>query len=277
MKRGLTAIAMGRYRGWGRSVAKSAAFRKALAALLAAPDAACLTAHSDRRVYPLPWEGRTYYVKLYLVRSFKARLQSLVGRNKAQNAWRYAHRLTENDIPTPLAVARLRRVHWDGRREEILVSEGVAGAPLRSVLDRPMPPVERRSLVRAVAQFLALLHDQGIYHGDLTARNIMVTLDAKEGREGRIFLIDLDAIRSVGGISARRQIKNLDELGRNFHDLGKVSVQDRLRFLVYYTAARRSPAIPLKELSTRVCARTAVRMQAVGLDFIPPNGNAAVS
>jgi hypothetical protein len=75
----------------------------------------------------------------------------------------------------------------------------------------------------------------------------------------------------VGRISRRRQIKNLDELGRNFTRLAEVSIQERLRFLACYTKARKTLRLTASELKRIVCRRTAVRMERYGKRFIPPS------
>lgn len=276
MKAGYTAISVGGCHGWGQGPAESSGFRRALAAVMDDGRGSATIPGRDRQVRTLTWEGRTYFVKHYRLLTFKSRLQFLLKRSKAHMAWRFSRRLRQRSILTPNVVAFLQRGVWwrlpDRRAPELhLVTEGIDGQTLREMVKAPLSLASRRGLIRAVAGFLAQLHDTGIYHGDFSAFNIMVEQASQAPHGWRIHLIDLDAIRCVSGISHRRQIKNLDELGRNFTLLIEVSTQDRLRFLARYLQARQHGHLPLKRLKDEVCLRTSRRMLSYGKHFVPPS------
>jgi tRNA A-37 threonylcarbamoyl transferase component Bud32 len=222
----------------------------------------------DRQIYKLIREGRTYFVKHYTTLTVKSRLQVLLRRSKAHKAWRFAQRLRQRSILTPNVIAFLQGGSWWRKPELYLVTEGIDGQTLREMVRASLPLASRRGLIRAVAIFLAQLHDAGIYHGDFSAFNIIVEQDVQAPHGWLIYLIDLDAIRAANGISHRRQIKNLDELGRNFTRLAEVSTRERLRFLACYAGARKRLHLPLALLKNEVCQRTAQRMQTYGKRFI---------
>lgn len=271
MKAGDTTMALGGYHGWGVGPAATQGFQSRLEALLQRNDRAALPIGRDHRVLTLTWSGRLFFVKHYRAKTFKARLQFGLSCSKVHKARQYASLLRQAGIATPRVVAYLKRGTWLGPPEALLVTEGVPGLTLREQVRAPLPLRTRRSLIQALARFLARLHDTGIYHGDFSAFNILVAEAAEAPFGWQIHLIDLDAIRSVKHISFRRQIKNLDELGRNFTLLAEVSVNDRLRFLGYYSAARKKLQVDLATLKTAVCRRTEARMRIYGKRFVPPN------
>ncbi|MEJ2661390.1 MAG: lipopolysaccharide kinase InaA family protein [Desulfobacteraceae bacterium] len=271
VKTGYTAVTIGAWRGWGCGPARAEGFQTRLKNLLREVGGATLPSGRDHRVYPLTWSGRTYFVKHYQVLTFKSRLQCGLGCSKAHKAWRYARILRRAGISTPRAVAYLQQGFWLGAPEQLLITEGVSGTTLRERVREPLPLPARRRLIKALARFLARIHDTGIYHGDFSAFNILVAETDGDPLGWKIHLIDLDAIRTVKHISRRRQIKNLDELGRNFTRLAEVSVMDRLRFLHHYVKARQRLWTDLPALKTVVCRRTAARMRTYGKRFIAPD------
>jgi tRNA A-37 threonylcarbamoyl transferase component Bud32 len=215
------------------------------------------------------YAGVDYFVKYYRVRRMKARLQSLLHCSQSHKAWRYSYRLANRGICTPQAVAHLKCGKLLGRQEHLLITRGIPGQTLRDVVQSQPALHARRALLRAMAEFLARLHETGVYHGDFSALNVIVQKDAESANGWRIHLIDLDAIRSMRYIPLRRQIKNLDELGRNFTSLKEVSIRDRLRFLCCYQMARTKPPHSTQRLKAKVCRRTAHRMQGYGKSFEP--------
>ena len=114
-------------------------------------------------------------------------------------------------------------------------------------------------IIDAVAAFVARLHLNGVYHGDFTADNILVQDDV-DGGTVRVFLIDLDAIRSAHRISGRRRIKNIDELGRNFLDLRLISTADRAMFIQKYLAYHGRDKRSWRQLFKKVQQRTEHRL-----------------
>jgi hypothetical protein len=212
---------------------------------------------------------------------------SWFGCHHAQRAWRVGRLLCSAGLSTPQPVALLRLAGRAGRREWWYVTEcvpdsasladvfraRVTGVPvaLRDVAWR----AHKRALLEALAVFLARLHRHRIYHGDFTAHNVLV-----DTRRGTLFLVDLEAVRT-GWLGFRgRQVKNLDEIGRNCLDLGEVSTWDRARFLRrYLKALGDTPGTPVARLRLMrryhrliraVHARTCERLRTYGQRFTSP-------
>ncbi len=286
-----------------------------------------------------PQSWSEIYIKRYYTVNWKQRIQTLLHSHKAQKSWKIGKTLIKREIPTPLPIAYLTRKKnplqggaggesplQGGVRggsflstEHVLVTQGIEnGVRLSDYIRRyvQMNPElaherlslsEKRELIRSVAEFLAHLHTEGIYHGDFTARNILVEdmrhstppyppqggiptpCPSKEGiisswppstslrtdsSKGeslfRIYLVDLDAVRSTRWISDQRRIKNLDEIGRNFLDLRVFSTTDRGRFLQYYLGANPKETRTFKQLFRCVLQRTQKRLRKYGKDFSSP-------
>jgi tRNA A-37 threonylcarbamoyl transferase component Bud32 len=191
------------------------------------------------QVYRWPDEKGAMYVKKYRCAGLKLFIQTLLQVNRAQKSWRTGRYLLTRGIPTPQPVFYIQRRVSVFKSEHIVATLEVQNSQsLRDYVnsnfsENRLTRGEKDKFISHAAEFLACLHRVGVYHGDLTARNILVA-PRENGSGERLFLIDLDAIRSTGWISRRRRIKNLDELGRNFLHLKVVSTYDRARFLKNY-------------------------------------------
>lgn len=179
------------------------------------------------------------YLKRYHVSGIKPLLRTILRLNKAQKAWRIGRRLLLKGIDTPLPIALFKCCSSGGSMEYVCVTKGLPDAidlytAVLHVQGRlPSQRERKRDLVSAVARFTAHLHCHHIYHGDFSADNILIR-GVADHQEIRPYVIDLDAVRTGYWISERRRVKNLEELGRNFLDLGVISIADRVRFLKEY-------------------------------------------
>jgi hypothetical protein len=227
----------------------------------------------DHLVCSFKWAGCKYYIKYYCINKPKGRLQSLLHCSKPHKAWGFNDFLSTRGIATPELMAHLQKGALLGKREHLIITKGIRGHSLREAIDFDLPLKQRKDLLRAVAHVLAKLHDVGVYHGDFSAFNIMVEEAPQMLFGWRVYIIDLEAIRSLHYISLRRQIKNLEELGRNFTNLADVSTRDRLRFLKYYIEGREKRLPSARKFRTKICKRTYKRMRYFGKEFhdIPKN------
>jgi len=211
-------------------------------------------------------DGAVVYIKRYHVSGIKPCLRSLFNVNKAQKAWRTGRRLRLKGVDTPLPIALLKHRKTFFSYEYLCITKGLTDAvALRDIIHlqsgkEPVRGIRKRSLIGKVAEFVAGLHTHNIYHGDFTADNILLR-NSEAGNEMRIYLIDLDAVRTGFRISDRRRVKNLDELGRNFLDLRIISTADRARFLKYYLLHYPCEKRTLKQLFKVVQQRTEHRLK----------------
>jgi tRNA A-37 threonylcarbamoyl transferase component Bud32 len=203
--------------------------------------------HQRRKVVRLRTDpGVDVVVKRFLP---QRRLQRLIGAGRrllamsgAQREWRALSRLRSAgaSVPEPLALAKLH----DGG--ELLVVSFVPGRPLADALADPAP--ERRRLLNAVGDQVALLHSCRIVHRDLHIGNFIVD------SHGLPVLLDFQRARRSRSPGARyRDIGALDfSLAQ-----ASVSLADRLRL--------RTAALGISDLSERHARLTLTRVGAASL------------
>ncbi len=144
-------------------------------------------------------------------------------------------------VPEPLAV--VARAAGPFYRLS-LVSREIEGASDLLSLAGTLAPAEKRDLLRRVADEMRRLHEAGVYHADLTMKNILVAGDA-------VYIIDLDKALLTGRRDGRLDVANLSRLNRSIVKLfggagTTITRTDKIRFLLRYLGARDR----VKELST---------------------------
>jgi tRNA A-37 threonylcarbamoyl transferase component Bud32 len=225
-----------------------------------------------RKVYRFVFgRGEEVYLKRYHMSGIKSSLRTVIKMNKAQKAWRIGRNMRCRGVATPLPIAFLKKRLSPLSADYVCVTKGLPDAvDLFEAVKKTQgihQQKRRRRLIAAVAEFLASLHNHKIYHGDFSADNILVRKYA-DAKKIRIYIIDLDAVRTTGFISRRRRIKNLEELGRNFLNFQVVSLIDRIRFLNIYLAHYNGGKDTLKTLFRKVQLRTEKRLRRYKQSFV---------
>ncbi|HEX7901083.1 MAG TPA: lipopolysaccharide kinase InaA family protein [Planctomycetota bacterium] len=148
-------------------------------------------------------------------------------------------------VPEPLAVIAEESVGPFYRLT--IVSREIEGASDLLSLAGTLPPAGKRDLLRRVADEMRRLHEAGVYHADLTMKNILVSADA-------VYIIDLDKARLRARRDERHDAENLARLNRSivklFGGRGAITRTDKIRFLLRYLGRRDR----VRELS-RLCAQ----------------------
>ncbi|MHC4607365.1 MAG: lipopolysaccharide kinase InaA family protein [Planctomycetota bacterium] len=144
---------------------------------------------------------------------------------------RFNEEARQAGVPVPEIVAgRLSRAGLLFHRY-LYVVRAIPGATNLHQFARAAGTADKRRAVRAFAKAVRRMHDAGIYHGDLTLRNVLVTDD---GNGMRIYFIDFD--RGRGGSQPAEA--NLHRLNRFVEKWGHVTRTDKLRFLLAYAGDR---------------------------------------
>lgn len=132
-------------------------------------------------------------------------------------------------VPEPVAL-RATRVAGAFWRFTVVTREVLDASNLLTLA----PTLEgrlKRSAIERVADELRRLHAAGVYHGDLTLKNILINPSG-------VYIIDLDKARLAGGRVESLDVMNLSRLNRSVEKcLGHsrlVSRVDKLRFLRRY-------------------------------------------
>lgn len=216
--------------GWRPAQGAGAA---ALGRVLARGSWVALQSRPERTVYRVETTLGTLFAKHYTPRGSRARLRDFWLRRKPQRAFSLAGRLAGAGVSTPDALALLARGRglW---REALLVNRWIGktrnwSALLTGESGREPPPEAYHEHLCSLARLLGALHRLGLYHGDLSAGNLVF---GREERGWQPYLVDLEDLRP--GLTWRRRVKNLEELGRTVFDLRQITLRDRWEFLREY-------------------------------------------
>lgn len=148
-------------------------------------------------------------------------------------------------VPEPVAVraTRVAGIFW----RFTIVTREVAEARNLLAVAAALDPAEKRTLSERVADEMRRLHEAGVYHADITLKNILLS-----GSD--VYIIDLDKARMPGRPEERMAVENLSRLNRSVEKLlgrrGTVTRADKLRFLRRYLGGRER----IREWSRRCAA-----------------------
>ncbi len=136
----------------------------------------------------LPWP---VYVKRYNPKGCFFAVRYLLRRSRARRAWQTARDLRARHVPTPEPLAFFERRRFGFLQASYLVTRALAGA---DGLDRYVekyftawPIDEKRAFIGRLAVLLKAAHDQGMVHGDLKAKNILVAADSGGRRTNLVY------------------------------------------------------------------------------------------
>ena len=167
---------------------------------------------------------RVCCVKLFHDKRLRTRLRVALRLAKGRRAYRYGVRLRAAGVDCPAMIGYAeQRPFGPAMVITELIEDGL----------RVDHWVKKRGLERqavlALARTIRAMHDHGVYHLDLSHRNILVR---QRGTEYGFLLLDYEDARFVAEVSQRIRLKNLHHLHERIADF--VSVRDRLRFLRLY-------------------------------------------
>lgn len=211
--------------------------------LLAAHDAALASGHDVFKDHPRTAVTRVcdgdacFCVKEYRRAGWLDAAKRLLRGSRATRAWRGAARLALAGLttPEPLAVAERGRADY-------LVTRYVAGTEALDLLlaDRfggALPQAEiaaKRELIRSLAPWLRRAHDEGVYHDDWSAKNILA---AERGGRWHFYFLDFESVSGRKRLTWRRRAKNLAQLS----DVPAGATRtDKMRFLLAYARGARA-------------------------------------
>lgn len=140
------------------------------------------------------WMGRRVIVKSRVPKTYRhEELDRSLRSSRTKNEARLIQEARNHGVPTPI----IYDVDLD---EAEIVMEEIRGERVKDVLGRT-DPASVEKICDEIGRLTAVLHSNGIVHGDLTTSNMIL-------RDGRIWLIDF----SLGGRKA-----TIEEMGVDLH------------------------------------------------------------
>jgi tRNA A-37 threonylcarbamoyl transferase component Bud32 len=188
-----------------------------------------------------------FCVKQYRYRGFFNVLKNLFRSPPARRCWINGNGLIVRKIPTASPYALVEERFLFFTKESYIIMENLSDALgidryFLKYFSSPLPrekTLEKKKLISSFAKKVSELHNQGIYHSDLKAGNIMVRKAEEDGENWRFYFIDNDKIAFKKKISLQMRAKNLAQI--NTSTFRCVNRTDKLRFFNEYI--RRSPII----------------------------------
>ena len=177
-------------------------------------------------------------LKRYNFRKWLNLAKDLARPSRAFQAVRAAYHLELAGVPTPRVVAAAERRALGLLLRSYVVMEEIPGA---RTLQRHLRSghLLAPALVCAAAELIARLHNEGFTHGDLNERNLV--LDA----QGRMFLLDLDALKFHGEVPPSAAADDLARLAADAARHGHVTPANRRAFVRHYCRVRRLRRVPM--------------------------------
>jgi len=171
-----------------------------------------------------------FYIKYFSATKWSKTMKDFFRISPGKRSFIKAQELKEKGILCPNPIAYL-----EAGLSSIYIAEEIRGNTLGSFRNDILSsggtfPSDFEKFVNGLARFIRLLHSKGIYHEDLTSKNIIYIRENKQYTFG---LLDLDALKSKS-LTERRKIRNLTRLNYDFLDLRVFTVKIRKKFLSWY-------------------------------------------
>ena len=149
----------------------------------------------------------------------------------------------EKGVPIADIVAACHtKVFWKFHQGDLVTREIKQGKDLATYLKELGQPLtkekvlEKRSVIKVVGELVRLMHEAGIFHGDLNLKNIILQTTDPQNIKG--FLIDFDKSIVRSSLRENLRMRNLFRLNRSaekFKTQGlPITRTDALRFLSAY-------------------------------------------
>ena len=158
-------------------------------------------------------------VKQFRNQGIWAQLRRRLGGSKALKSWRGALAMVEAGVPTPEPVMFVESIAPDGpsffvtrRLPEFLEARYFLRALNAGREAELFPQVDVRGFLEAVGKTLRRLHDNGIWHRDVSVGNVLVQFKEGQGPEPTIYLIDLNRARVGRRMTTGRRTRDLCRL-----------------------------------------------------------------
>ncbi|NQU07472.1 MAG: hypothetical protein HQ583_02840, partial [Candidatus Abyssubacteria bacterium] len=199
------------------------------------------TSKSALTTFSLTWGNEEdIYVKEFNNRGFIKLLEAVFHVHRGKRAWKTGHLLRLLKVPCAELRALVEERRFGFMRASYLIMKEIPDATrLNAFLMRNYfriseglsreEALQKRELIRAGALALRDFHSKKIYHKDLSAKNLLVSL-AGDGRP-HFYCVDTDSIEFPWRLSLRRRIKNLAQLNGL---PACITTADRIRFYKEY-------------------------------------------
>ncbi|MCD6352837.1 MAG: hypothetical protein J7M06_01325 [Proteobacteria bacterium] len=163
-------------------------------------------------------KSRCLIIKEYKAIGWSSKVKAMFRISRAKRAWVNAHNLLMRGISTPAPVAYGEKKRWGMVWESFFITEKVSESQASDLFLKS--PSKKSSLKKNflvnLARLVRWMHQTNICHGDLKASNILV---ASDGKNPRIFLVDMDGVKIRPTIGIKDIARDLSRMRAAFSDI----------------------------------------------------------
>jgi len=224
---------------------------------------------------PLQIAGEKFelYIKRYNYQNIFYALKNLFRTSRGKRVWKVANGFVLRTIPIPLPIAFLEQRKGGVLTKSFFITQKIdQSIPLITLFQKGLSnaPTEtakiKNELLQQVARILRRMHEQGIWHRDLKASNLLV--QKKAGQKEKLYLLDLDGTRIKRKIRNKDRTKDLARLNASLLDTKTISMPDRVRFLKYYLNVRKTRDQKVREFWKAMVWHTQKKLKKAGREFV---------
>ncbi|HPD60890.1 MAG TPA: lipopolysaccharide kinase InaA family protein [Thermodesulfobacteriota bacterium] len=165
------------------------------------------------------------------------------GRSRPLKELWVGYRARERGVPCAEIIAACHtKVWWKFHRGDLVTREIKDGKDLATYLKELGQPLtkekvlEKRTVIKKVGELVRLMHDAGIFHGDLNLKNIILQPTDSQNIKGYLIDFDKSFVRShLSEILRTRNLLRLNRSAEKFKNQGlPITRTDTLRLILAY-------------------------------------------
>jgi len=162
------------------------------------------------------FQWRSYFVKKTNYPIYEGIFRHLFLSNRCRNAWNISNYLIHAHIPTPKPIAYLEMLNYSLPYQHFFLSEYLFDSYNVEIFIKDdiysRKGITLEDFFNTMKEFLLLLWEKGIYHKDLSGKNLL-TVNGKS-----IYLVDLDSTHLINHFTIKYKIRNLIQIYDSFCD-----------------------------------------------------------
>lgn len=187
-------------------------------------------------IMSLEERGEIIFLKRYKCRGLKDIFKYFFFTSKASSEWETMNRFLHKGIPIALPLAKGEKKKFNCLLDSYLVTKAFADAkPLNSYVEHclgngktPGILIEKKILIKKLAQLVQKIHSEGFFYRDLHAGNVLVV--KSDNSEPELYPVDFHKVWHMKKIQAWMRIRDLAQLKNSI----TASRTDQMRFLREY-------------------------------------------
>ncbi len=215
---------------------------------------------------PMGFEG-SVFLKRFNVKGYFHILKNIFRNSRGKRVWKTANILIKNHIPTPEPLLFLEEKKSGITFKSYFFSRFLTST---TTLDRYISTTfiqldagRQSDIISMAASQIRFMHDNGIYHRDLKAKNILIS--TQPDNTIKLFFTDLDSAQILKNIAFKKMARDIARLNCSFLDTTVVTKKHRLWFIRQY--AGKNNRTYLKKLLPYVLEFTEKKLARSGKTF----------